>query len=377
MAEWSNILLSRIVSVAILTQASMATGSNNDPAVLQSTPIPDSPSCRPLPETLPSNWRRAWSKTWQRVYYYNILDRAVQWEHPSGLRLLPTPAMSSGASEHTLNLPTAASTAGQHASGQASAGDTFPTATSSATEHASGVPARDELANTWRRRYSQKWKRDYFFRVSDKHVEWDLPSGALLEPEENATAPPLVKSVPLETTPGLAQSDAPPGPPPGRPKPGVQMPPPPPPRPGARRVLLDLAGAQAIRRSAPQGVQARIRSELNSISSRFGYTDGRPQRIDFDDAGSASEHPSSSWKAWIAQAANYEALIGDGVVDAWWQLRSHRDPNRPRFNGELHIGDEQRIDLLLEQEGGRIVVLHPGRKTNAKPLFYKPGQFEV
>ena len=333
----------------------MATDSNNDPAVLQSTPIPDPPSCRPLPETLPSNWQRAWSKTWERHYYFNVLDGTVQWEHPSGLRLLPTPAISSGASEHAVNLPTAASTA---------------------TEHASADPARDQLANTWRRSYSNTRKRHYFFRVSDKHVEWDLPSGAwLLEPEENATAPPLGESVPLETTPTLAQSDAPPGPPPGRPKAGVPEPPPPPPRAGARRVLLDLATAKAIRRSAPQGVHERIRSELNYISSEFGYTDGKPERIEFHEAGSASEHPS--WKAWIAHLANYEDIIGDGVVDAWWQLRSYRDPNRPRFHGDLRIGNEQRIDLLLKQAGGRLVALHPGKKTNAKPLFYYPGQFEV
>ena len=307
----------------------MATDSNNDPAVVHSTPIPDPPSCRPLPETLPSNWQRAWSKTWERHYYFNVLDGTVQWEHPSGLRLLPTPAISSGASEHAVNLPTAASTAGQHASGQAPAGDTVPTATSSATEHASGDPARDELTNTG-------------------------------------------------NAPSLAQRDAPPGPPPGRPKPGIPKPPPPPPpppRPGARRVLLDLAAAQAIRRSAPQGVHERIRSELNYISSEFGYTDGKPERIEFHEAGSASEHPS--WKAWIAHLANYEDIIGDGVVDAWWQLRSYRDPNRPRFHGDLRIGNEQRIDLLLKQAGGRLVALHPGKKTNAKPLFYYPGQFEV
>ena len=135
---------------------------------------------------------------------------------------------------------------------------------------------------------------------------------------------------------------------------------------------LDVARCQAIKKLNIQGAYQRIREALNHLSETTPTpavdAAGRPLRVAF-------EHPDV-WKHWVASLANIKQVVGPGIHDAYFQFRSHEDPNRVVYAAEMGRDVYQRrLDIIVERVDGSVVVLHPS-KNKTQAHFYKRGEFE-
>ena len=92
-------------------------------------------------------------------------------------------------------------------------------------------------------------------------------------------------------------------------------------------------------------------------------------RVDFSDP--------DIWKHWVASLGNCNEIVGPGIHDAYFQFRSHDDPNRSTFSAQLgRYVCQKRLDLILERVDGSVVVLHPS-KNKARIHLYARGEFQA
>ena len=136
---------------------------------------------------------------------------------------------------------------------------------------------------------------------------------------------------------------------------------------------LDLAGCRAIQNRKIQCAYQRIREELNHVSGTTPPpavdAGGWPLRV-------ALSHPDV-WKHWVASLGNVSQIVGLGIRDAYWQFRSHEDPNRVVYSAALGCDVcQRRLDLIIERVDGSVVVLHP-TKNKVHSHFYDRGEFEA
>ena len=68
------------------------------------------------------------------------------------------------------------------------------------------------------------------------------------------------------------------------------------------------------------------------------------------------------WQPWVA--VRYIDWIGPGMLRAFWQFRSVKDPERGLCGSVAKPGDERqlRLDLICVRSDRRLVLLHPGKK---------------